>query len=196
MTDKVLNGSVVNAASSWAEKRTYRDESWIIGIVFITYILFLIEGLVFKFQIGIENIYDFGRTSFEFEWNPRLGWATLSSYNLHAHLEVWGNLVIFIPFGCFFAMDKKAGWWHILDAFVIMTFSIFIELSQAVFFIGMGDIRDIILNTSGGVMGIYIYKLLRAIFKKHALTVFAVVLGACMVTLTLMGVLYVDWGAF
>lgn len=189
-----MSGAIVAEKTIRGVKQTRYNDGLAIGVMLIAYVLFLIEGLIFKFQVGIDRIYDFARTSFEFELNPRLGWATLSSYGVRGHLEVWGNLAIFIPFGCFFAMANKdrSNAWHILDAFVIMSFSLFIELSQAIFSIGMGDIRDIILNTSGGVLGIFIYKLLNKIFKRHALTVFAVTLGFCMVTLTLMGIGYVD----
>jgi glycopeptide antibiotics resistance protein len=132
---------------------------------------------------------------FEFTWNPRLGYATLSKYSLHEHLEVWGNLAIFIPLGCFFSINnKKGGWWHIVDILVIMSFSVFIELSQAIFAIGMGDIRDMILNTSGGPIGIYLYKLLKVMFKNYADMVFTSVLAIAMIGFTWAAFTYMDGG--
>ena len=75
-----------------------------------------------------------------------------------------------------------------------MTFSAFIEISQAVFVIGMGDIRDIILNTAGGAIGIYLYKLLNKIFKSVSDVVFLSVVAVCMIGFTWAAFTYMDGG--
>ncbi|MBR2968610.1 MAG: VanZ family protein [Clostridia bacterium] len=186
-------GNVAVQEKGFTVKKDKSIEQFIIDGVCVLYILFLIYGLLFKFK-GFEAIKKFNK-GIEFTWNPRLGWATLSKYSLSAHLEVWGNLAIFIPLGCFFSINnKRCGLWHLLDIFVIMTFSAFIEISQAVFVIGMGDIRDIILNTAGGAIGIYLYKLLNKIFKNVSDVVFLSVVAVCMIGFTWAAFTYMDGG--
>ena len=185
--------SVAEGSLAVSKKKNRGLEQWILDGICVLYILFLIVGLLFKFK-GFEAIKSLSK-GFEFTWNPRLGYATLSKYSLHEHLEVWGNLAIFIPLGCFFSINnKKGGWWHIVDILVIMSFSVFIELSQAIFAIGMGDIRDIILNTSGGAIGIYLYKLLKVMFKSYADMVFTSVLAIAMIGFTWAAFTYMDGG--
>ena len=186
--------SVANGGyQTTVKKKHFGLQQWMIDCLCVIYVVFLIYGLLFKFK-GFMAIKNFNK-GIEFTWQPRLSYKVLSTYSLHAHLEVWGNLAIFIPLGCFFSINnKKGGWWHLLDIFVIMTFSAFIEISQAVFVIGMGDIRDIILNTSGGAIGIYLYKLLKLILKKNTDVVFAVALAISMVGFTWAAFTYMGGG--
>ena len=55
--------------------------------------------------------------------------------------EVLDNLIIFIPFG------------------------LYLKLSQYIFCIGASDITDLITNTTGALVGVGIYFLLKKIFK-------------------------------
>ncbi len=161
-------------------------EIWITAGIFVLYVLFLIEGLLFKFQLDYSVIKDFGR-SFEFKWIPQLSPKYFSESSLSVKLEILGNFAVFLPFGCFFALFEKPSAKRLLDILVIASFSVFIEICQATFAIGVGDMRDVILNTAGGVVGIGLYYLLKKIFKGHTQTVFLITLGVCMVIFTVLG---------
>ncbi len=192
--EKTVATSGVKVAKNKGRENLCTTDRWIVYGVFVLYAIFLIEGLLFKFQTNYLAIKNFTKP-IEFEWIPALGWETLKNYSLSQHLEVWGNLAIFIPFGCFFAiLNDKRGAWHIIDALVICSFSVFIEVCQSLFCIGMGDMRDIVLNTAGGVLGIYLYKLLRLILKKYALIVFALATAVAMVIFTLCAYTYMGGG--
>lgn len=169
---------------------TLKSDRIIVFGIFVLYTLFLIEGLLFKFQTNFLAIKKLN-AEIHFYWLPRFNWTT----TLRGHLEVWGNLAIFIPFGCLFSIiNGRSGWRHLIDALVICSFSVFIEVSQSLFCVGEGDIRDIILNTAGGVIGIYFYRLIELVFKKHSLLVFAIGTGIAMVILTSMSYTYMGGG--
>ena len=79
-------------------------------------------------------------------------------------LMLLSNILIFIPLGFFSALLwRKGRWWKSLF-FGTLT-SVFIETVQ--FFIGRStDIDDVILNTSGTLLGFWIYRLLRGLFPR------------------------------
>ena len=70
-----------------------------------------------------------------------------------------GNIIMFMPFGLFSALlSDKPRWWK--STLYTMFFSLFIELFQLVVSRGT-DIDDLILNTLGGLMGHWLFLLLR-----------------------------------
>ena len=74
------------------------------------------------------------------------------------------NILIFVPLGLFPALLwRKGRWWK---AFLCgACTSVFIETIQ--FFIGRStDIDDVILNTTGTLLGYWLYRLLRGIFPR------------------------------
>jgi glycopeptide antibiotics resistance protein len=77
-----------------------------------------------------------------------------------------GNIVIFIPLAFFlvniFGVYTKR---KIILIGFLMSFSI--EVIQFVFRIGVPDIDDIILNVTGVIIGIYLYKILWAVLRNQ-----------------------------
>jgi len=72
-------------------------------------------------------------------------------------INIIGNITMFIPVGicwpiCFKKLDKI--WKAILAVF---GFTLFIEISQILFFDRCSDIDDLIMNGTGGVIGVLIY---------------------------------------
>ena len=81
-------------------------------------------------------------------------------------VNVWGNVLMFIPLGIYAAYySRKVNVVKVL-LFVVGA-SMFIEVVQYVFKRGATDIDDVILNTAGGAMGLVLYGLCVAIFRKR-----------------------------
>ena len=103
-------------------------------------------------------------------------------------VNVWGNVLMFIPLGIYAAYySRKVNVVKVL-LFVVGA-SVFIEVVQYVFKRGATDIDDVILNTAGGVMGLVLYGLFVAVFRKReranaAIQVVATVIGLTVFALT------------
>ncbi len=99
-----------------------------------------------------------------------------------AVLNVLGNILIFIPFGTFlmiYSKDKKPV--KIVLATFIM--SIGVEIIQFIFALGVTDIDDIILNTIGGLAGVFFYQILRLLVKDDRKIKFLIV---CLVAVSVI----------
>lgn len=74
------------------------------------------------------------------------------------------NILLFIPLGGYvtlFSRDK-----HIFKSvLLIILFSILAEIIQFIFKVGATDIDDVLLNGSGGFIGVVMYRLLLLLFK-------------------------------
>lgn len=103
-------------------------------------------------------------------------------------VNVWGNVLMFIPLGIYAAYySRKVNVVKVL-LFVVGA-SVFIEVVQYVFKRGATDIDDVILNTAGGAMGLVLYGLCVAIFRKReranvAIQVVGTVIGLTVFALT------------
>jgi glycopeptide antibiotics resistance protein len=84
------------------------------------------------------------------------------------YIDLFGNILLFIPFAfCFYFFFKiKEARKNILISIII---SVSIELTQFLLSIGVADIDDVILNTIGATIGVFLLKLLIKvkIFKKN-----------------------------
>ncbi|HBI93894.1 MAG TPA: hypothetical protein DDY58_16520, partial [Terrisporobacter glycolicus] len=79
-------------------------------------------------------------------------------------LDLFGNIILFVPLGIYISilLDKNKTLKNIL---IILIVSLVFESCQYIFGIGATDITDITTNTFGGVIGIYVYKMLILLFK-------------------------------
>lgn len=84
-------------------------------------------------------------------------WHYMISYN-QLNLNVWffnlfGNVIAFVPFGFLLpCTNKKLNHiWKVIG--ITLLLSLFIEIMQIVFRVGVFDIDDIILNVVGGTIG-------------------------------------------
>ena len=77
--------------------------------------------------------------------------------------EVLDNLIIFIPFGLYLKTLNINSDRTIFLGFLL---SISLELSQYIFCLGASDITDLITNTTGVLVGVGLYYLLKKIFKE------------------------------
>lgn len=151
--------------------------STIIIVVFrITYIIRNQERLVLyeellKLSFCLYILCLFQVVTFEYD----VSWATnnfipfkeILRYNITSRLffkNVLGNMILFLPFGFFTSYYLKVDKIK-LPLVLTLVASISIEVVQMC--IGrVFDVDDIILNVIGGILGFYLYNLLRVIVER------------------------------
>lgn len=125
----------------------------ILNLLFIIYVLLLFELLT-----GTENSLGSGINYIPFKEIMRYKFGSkMFIYN------VFGNILIFIPFGYFISryIKPKKVWPIIMDALIT---SITVETVQLK--IGRSfDIDDVMLNILGAILGYFVYIALDAIYK-------------------------------
>jgi len=80
-------------------------------------------------------------------------------------------------------MDSKIIF--IKNTTIIILSSLFLEVIQYIFSIGVSDINDVILNLLGGILGIVIYKSLRFMLREEKTNDIILTLGATIATIVL-----------
>lgn len=96
-------------------------------------------------------------------------------------MNIWGNILMFIPSGIYLSLQNTTKS-ITKNLCYICLFSLFIEVVQFVFTIGATDVDDIILNVTGGFIGLMIYKLAEKIFNndskiKKAISILSLIVG-------------------
>ena len=98
-------------------------------------------------------------------------------------VNVWGNVLMFIPLGIYTAYYRRKV--NVVKVLLfVMSASVFIEVVQFVFKRGATDIDDVILNTTGGAMGLVLYRLFVVIFHKRERANVAIQAVATVIGLT------------
>ena len=140
----------------------------IIGkILFILYILFIIYFLIFSDWYGRTGTMD------EYHYNLVLFreikrfWNYREEVGLFAMFtNLFGNVIIFIPFGFFMPMASK---YRSIFSAVFYSFglSLWVETFQLITKVGSFDVDDLLLNTVGGLVGYLIFVLGEALRRRH-----------------------------
>lgn len=126
---------------------------------FIFYTLFVIWNILFKYASPLEIFSDnryFSRSINLIPFNDLFEGNYLK-------LDVWGNMILFAPFGVYLKLYSSKPWYRLLPVAVIT--SILFEVLQYIFGLGATDVTDVIYNTSGFLIGNVIYTLLNGILK-------------------------------
>lgn len=122
--------------------------------------IFLITGMITV--AGIPSLIDFGirKEYFNFNFIPFYN-NTIKSNFL--------NIIMFIPFGFILPImwDKFKSFKMIFK--VSFLFSLFIEVLQ-IFNYRATDVNDLIMNTLGGIIGFFIYKIIIYIYSRYFFT--------------------------
>ena len=81
-------------------------------------------------------------------------------------INLFGNVVIFLPFGFFEAMASKqrSFLWIMADGFLL---SLLVETFQLISKVGRFDVDDLILNTSGVFIGYLIFLICSVLRRKY-----------------------------
>ena len=128
--------------------------------LFVVYITLALS--VTLFPIPFQEIYPSG---YEYNFIPFKSIADSLNAGLRPALtSVLGNVILTMPFGFLITLLKDNKKFLNVLIFVV-AFSFAIELTQHIIGIGIGyryrnvDIDDLILNTIGGIIGWFIYKI-------------------------------------
>lgn len=126
---------------------------------FIFYALFVIWNILFKYASPLEF---FSADRYFSRSINLIPFNDLFEGN-YLKLDVWGNMILFAPFGVYLKLYSSKQWYRLLPVAVIT--SILFEVLQYIFGLGATDVTDVIYNTSGFLIGNVIYTLLNGILK-------------------------------
>ena len=147
-----------------------KSEKVIKVIAWIGFTMYII--VLFYFMFFSER---YGRTIYHGDYNYNLEpfkeikrfWNYREQLGLESVvLNLFGNVVGFIPFGImlpFFSAGRKN---FFLVTLLTFEFSLLIEITQLFTKAGSFDVDDLILNTLGGSLGYVIYHILRYLKKR------------------------------
>ena len=136
-------------------------------VLFVLYIGFLIYFLIFSdwySRTGEMQEYHYNLVLFKeikrfWQYRHQLGFFAMFT-------NLFGNVIIFIPFGFFLPMASK---YRSCFATLFWSFglSLCVETFQLLTKVGSFDVDDILLNTIGGVAGHIIFVICVAIRRRH-----------------------------
>lgn len=163
-----------------------QTESWLkyasARVLFALYLSLLVKIILFKFRdIELGFLWEQLQVSLHY---PRMVFRRLQEGNLvplkeitrslevmtpHDLVNVFGNVMIFIPFGFLLGIMFREkginGVETILYAFVV---SLSLECAQLLLAIGRFDVDDLLLNTGGALLGYFMYIVFSAARDSHA----------------------------
>lgn len=131
----------------------------VVFTLFLVYFLVLFYFLFFSEKMGrtnAERAYHYNLIPFReiyrfLAYRQVLGWKAVA-------LNIWGNILAFMPFGLFLPLYAKRcrRWWvTVLYSFEL---SLLAEILQLLLKVGSFDVDDLFLNTIGGLTGYLVYK--------------------------------------
>ncbi|AKA67446.1 VanZ family protein [Clostridium scatologenes] len=144
----------------------------VLWILFIAYIAALFKILIFRYlpisqlfsgsygEIRSINLIPFKTVIQDIVNSRTMGY-------MRAISNTFGNIIIFIPFGYFIPSlnEKYSRFSNVLIS--TACFSLFFEISQYILGVGSSDVDDIILNTTGGIIGYVLYKYINKLIPKR-----------------------------
>lgn len=136
-------------------------------VLFILYIIFLVYFLFLSDWYGREGImreYHYNLVLFK-EINRFIVYRDqLGTFAVFSNL--FGNILIFIPFGYFLTMAGKSRSFF-KTLFYSMGLSLCVEILQLLTKVGSFDVDDIFLNTIGGVLGFVLFIITNLMRRHH-----------------------------
>ena len=132
-------------------------------VLFIVYLLILVWGILLKFDLPpfeTEATRHYNLIPFYYE----------EEHSLRIHIsEVMVNVLVFIPFGIYLCLFlgkmSLAG-----KAATFLSVSLALECLQFIFAIGRFDITDLITNTAGGLFGVCVFSIGKALLHDEEKT--------------------------
>ena len=136
-------------------------------ILFVLYIIFIIYFLIFSDWYGrTGEMQEFLYVLVLFKEIKRF-WEYRDQVGMFAMFtNLFGNVIIFMPFGFFMPMASK---YRSLFSTVFYSFglSLCVETFQLVTKVGSFDVDDLLLNTIGGLAGYILFIICAAIRRRH-----------------------------
>ena len=134
--------------------------------LFVVYILFLLYFLIFSDWYGRSGVmenYHYNLTPF---CEIRRFWEYREKLGVWSVINLLGNVFVFVPFGFFkpMASKKRSFIGTVFDgAFLSFVVEVFQLLSK----VGRFDVDDLILNTSGVILGYLIFVVSNATRRRY-----------------------------
>ena len=125
-------------------------------VLFVLYIFFLLYFLIFSDwygRTGVSREYQYNLVLFKeikrfIEYREELGAFAVFT-------NLFGNILIFMPFGFFMTLFYSFG------------LSLCVEVFQLLTKVGSFDVDDLLLNTIGGVLGYILFSICNTIRRRH-----------------------------
>ena len=128
-------------------------------LLFIIYLGFTLYFMLFSERMG-RSVCDSYRYNLEpFVEIKRFYILLGSDMTLTAYINLFGNVLCFIPFGIFLPAVGRHFKSFVRVTILTALFSLFIESIQLYFKVGIFDVDDLMLNTLGGMAGYVMYKI-------------------------------------
>lgn len=136
---------------------------FVLYLVLLTYFLFFAEEMGRNPQVRAE--YSYNLVLFK-EIKRFLVYRELLGYRA-VFLNIFGNLIAFMPFGFFLPVIwKKMEHWY-TTTLLSFTFSLAIETTQLICRVGSFDVDDLLLNTIGGLCGYLVFCLGKGAWRMY-----------------------------
>lgn len=153
---------------NWHDSKVWQKKHKIASAVFfIIYFIVLFYLLFFSEEMGrtySERGYHYNLILFR-EIKRFIIYRKILGYKAVA-LNLLGNILAFMPFGAFLPLYTKRCrkvWFTVLYSFEL---SLVIETLQLLFKVGTFDVDDLLLNTIGGLLGFFVYKIVMHVWRK------------------------------
>lgn len=135
-------------------------------ILFVLYIAFLLYFLIFSDWYGRGRVMDDYRYNLVLFAEIKRFWVHRDMLGWVAFANLFGNVLIFMPFGFFMPMASRYRSFF-LTAFYSFGLSFLVEAFQLVTKVGSFDVDDLLLNTIGGILGYIMFVICNAIRRWH-----------------------------
>jgi len=136
-------------------------------ILFVLYIIFIIYFLLFSDwygRTGEMQEYHYNLVLFK---EIKRFWNYRDQVGLFAMFtNLFGNVIIFVPFGFFMPMASKYRSFF-TTVFYSFGLSLCVETFQLIAKVGSFDVDDLLLNTIGGLVGYIVFVICAAIRRRH-----------------------------
>lgn len=135
-------------------------------IFFVVYIIFLLYFLIFSDWYGRSKVmedYHYNLVPFR---EIRRFWDYRGQLKIWSVINLFGNVIIFIPLGFLEAMAsrRRSFLWTAIDGFML---SMLVEVFQLISKVGRFDVDDLILNTSGVIIGYLLFSVCNVIRRMY-----------------------------
>lgn len=138
-------------------------------ILFYFYMLALVYFLLLSDGFGRLSVYeDYHYNLIPFQEIKRfiLYWKVIDDPFL-VTMNLFGNIIAFVPFGALirWVINRSVRWYQVLGYTFLLSLSV--EVLQLIAKVGVFDVDDLLLNSFGGLIGFWVYYLLRTVDRRR-----------------------------
>ncbi|HWH26405.1 MAG TPA: VanZ family protein [Pseudolysinimonas sp.] len=145
---------------------------WALAVLFAIYLMLLVWLVLWKFHVPFVGRDDMR----EIKLIPFVGGG---GFGASAPWEVFANIIIFLPFGIYLAALVPTWRWRAVA--VMAGASLGLEVAEYVLAVGSSDVTDVIVNTSGGLIGLGVLALVRRKLRSRTGVVMAWIMALATV---------------